>query len=115
MTCGCSFLLEQSRAKQRNPSHHKNGRPIFQSTPFVRDSVGRFAKIQTLVNLTRELIRLSPEGMTIRELTQLLGLQPLTGQFAHLFNEPQVTALRCRRRIGSLKNLDQAFYLAIRP
>ena len=57
------------------------------------------------MNLPRKLIGLGPQRAAVAKIAELAVLEPLAGQLAHLLDELQIAALRCRLRIGPLENL----------
>ena len=79
-----------------------------QPPPLVGDRVGGFARVQRGVDRAGEILQLGPKRLAVRKVTQLMALEEVGGQLAHLPEEPQITLLRARPDFGTLEHLDQS-------
>ena len=62
-----------------------------------------------------EVFQAGPQDLAIGEVPQLVALEEVAGQFAHLHQEAQVALLDLRRRFGALEDLDQADHFQVGP
>ena len=82
---------------------------------FVGDGVGRLDGLQRGVDAAGEVFQAGPQDLAVGEVPQLVALEEVAGQFAHLQQEAEVALLDLRRRLGALENLDQADHFQVGP
>ena len=94
---------------------HRHADAVARDQPptLVGDDVGALFQVQRLVRRAGERVGLLPQRLAIAEHAELLAPQPLAGDVAHLLQEPQVTPLGFRCRVGPLEDLDQPVLLLV--
>ena len=80
---------------------HADAVALDQPPPFVGDRVGRLERLERGVDRAGEILQPRPKDLAVGEMPQLMALEKVGGQFAHLQQEPQIAALASLRRCRS--------------
>ena len=89
-------------------NRHAQPVALDQSPAFVGNGVGRLARIERGVNHAGKILQLRPKHLPIGKVPELMALQKIGGQLAHLRKEPQIALLGARCGVAALENLHQS-------
>ena len=89
-------------------NRHADAVALDQPPPLVGDRVGRFDRFERGMDRAGEILQPRPQHLAVGEMPQLMALEKIGGQFAHLQQESQIAALRRYAHVAPLEDLDQA-------